>query len=1324
MLLVCLLFVFANIAKKEGHAQEPSATTSEPVHRVFIPVDEQGERTGDYYYVPGSLYQEFLRIQQLEGSSENRWSLVSALYQGSVSTHSNTLVNPPLPGTAGVFFANFKVTFEVDLETEQAVIALPPLPLLSDSATWDGQPIQSRVFRSAEENERNRVSTGDWTTEPENMPKEGNTGYLLFSVKRQRVGRHKLELLLHPGITQVNETRRRLSFAIPSIPDAMLELNLSPDAPSITVENAYGIINNEPGKITAQLGPINQLTLSWIDETPKSGQAVVETEQLFWLRARPNQMDIAALYKFRVSGGKVRSLDIAADPRMQFIGSPLCTNPDIRIERVEQVPNTEGVYRLYFTEPVSGPVSIQANYLYQRNFSGIGVVRFPQIPMLGRTVQSIMAIALDPTLESPNLPPSTFPIDRFRLDWGPTEDIPAAVYDLTKLDPGWMLEIRTRKTEISGRVRQSVIVRLGQANTQLDVALQSNRGVFEHVLLVPEEYTITSIELKDAQSTIPVHWIPRSHSLVVHQPQTSSQTSSQTSLQTSDQATSSQIGIDETGVSLTGTPSDWLERRYKEVTIFSGRPVNGNYHLTVYGRSTFPSSELQTIPLLVLRGIHTKSDQLDLYRDSLVLIDNVYTPPKWTKCSLIEAAPTSWSQAVPVGSWMIREEQEEPAQRNVQGNTQANSVEQEISETAIWTVRPNHPVISGRQVTQLVYNRNIDRWDLVVDLNLIIKGGELNGLRFHYDELCGPSPNITPPIRWEILPGKENMGRTLVLTPIRPLSGSVQLTIKTPINTTLDTITLPRLVLETEPVLPHFLVLPNDLNLKPIDWEVKQLSRVNLSDIPDLSLIRQPGQTDSVGETPGTAEPNSLVGLSAYSVNGPEYEVSIRPSGRQPIVQLNDVSLLLKRNGTLSGVSSFDLRGDGADSCVLVMPDELELLQLKSGGITSRGREIATGRWKVDLWPNNLPQKVEVVFRGELAHSRNQRRVLRSVDPTSANTTQENTQDATIPLFTSLDPQSLVLPLPHLESLQVAGTIWTLTFEKSDRDEPVRYSAQSLDVLPEQGSSPTLQVMNPSEWLNLEKTALLPLSYREAIPIFARIDLLRLSSMSTMLENAVSALPTQRSDITSWYSHWGENWWSLKKELDSLLVFQKNEGQTLWSQSVFRSNEQMSGAFATMLDSLQNVNQNSQVLLEEYTRLMNRIGLESQNREIQESEIPQTGVFSVFRMNQPDNVVYLFGVSEGAVGAIEVFSLPKVHRIWENPIVRWTGWIILIVVGFWGIRRLHLRRLFRQFPFFVSTVVAILLWLILTPGFLGLLLLPFIWLAMIWPSWRPRRRSS
>ncbi len=1272
-----------------------AAEQSSP-YKVYVPTNEQGEPDGDVYYISSNFLNELLKATAEPGVSHPSWSITGARYVCSFSSNM-------LPQRQSPLTVNFKAIFEIQLDTENATLVLPDLPLQTDGAKWDDVPIQP--IRPVVHAPIPKTSQAD-SAEPLPFPKKETIGTLpMFRLEQQKPGKHVLELLLNPVVEQIDATGRRIVLpVIPKVADAVLEVNLPPEMSSISVEEALGPIADAPGKLTVQLGPAEKLTLSWIDNTIRPAQTVVESDQLYLISAQTNQIGVRVLHKFRISGGSIQQLDLAVDPSLSLAGNPICENaPDTVLPSFETSVPAEGLTRLLFKEPISGHLTLRVNY-FLRNFSGIGDVRFPEIPRPShRLGKCWLAVRSSPTLEVESLPLSTISLDRFQQDWGtPIEERLLAAYDFEAAPPTGTMSIRVKPPTVHAKVGQSVVLRQNRSDWFVEAAFETDVPHFNCSFFLPESLRIDHVEVRANETVggepyqLPIDW------------------------RVNDDDPSRPPSGTGTGVSAESTGSSLPQ--YRILSILSERPLRDKYEISLRGHSPVPPEELnREVALIRADRVDQEEYQVDLFRDPLLVIQDFSIPDNWTKGKVLPPSKPEFSKGIPIGSWTVK----------------TLKTDVPPASAARFALSPNTPFVSGRQITQLVWNLNTNRFEPTITFDLTVEKGELNSFRLRYDEQCVFPPTVVPPMKMdEIL---EEGNRYILLTPNQPLTGKVLFTLKASLGASTETTFLPR-IFPNEPFpIKHYVVLPTDHLLRPIRWDKNQLSAVEAKDAEGiLQFLRSVTRDSSTAsgeaissESPpkeenfnsaGSAptQPSTAENFEVLAVSGPEYSARINSSDNRSTVQLNDVHLYLRKNGYVSGVSSFDLRGEGADHCVLVLPQPYELVSITSGGVMTRGTPLSTGRWKFDIWANQLPQKIEVVFRGRLPSASDSNDHLLAEESVSANGEQNGPADPTLnqgmlPLYTAEGIQSLSLELPYLESTNVVGTIWTLVMESPARSHPTRFYVDQF-----QGESGALGRTYAEADLENKETVL-PLVARDAVPCLILMDMIRLSNMEEMMTGTSVTGASSPGDVANWFSLWGRSWWGFRRELDSLLLSRQLDSPSSWKRSVFQSSGKVPDSMKRILDSGKRPEQLARELAESYDKSI-LPSLQAAGREI-EGDINESAAYAAFRMSYSENIAYLFGVAGEGVRTLNVISVTEKPTIFENKTVRWSLGLLAIAGGIILVRWIHPRRLYRQYPFFVGCFVAVVLWLLLPPGFIGLILIPLLWLALIWPSWKRSQRT-
>jgi hypothetical protein len=150
--------------------------------------------------------------------------------------------------------------------------------------------------------------------------------------------------------------------------------------------------------------------------------------------------------------------------------------------------------------------------------------------------------------------------------------------------------------------------------------------------------------------------------------------------------------------------------------------------------------------------------------------------------------------------------------------------------------------------------------------------------------------------------------------------------------------------------LERWLVLPNQVELQPVTWEIRGLAP---------------------SELPAGAElPTDVSGMAIYQVVDDAVSAVLTPASRpigEPQVYLSDVSVSWQGDGVLHGVAAFDLDPAGNAVCPLALPDGYRLHHVSVNGIPASVSATGENQWQLGLGSDQLPQRIEVVYQGRLA---------------------------------------------------------------------------------------------------------------------------------------------------------------------------------------------------------------------------------------------------------------------------------------------------------------------------------------------------------------------
>ncbi len=1248
-------------------AGAPVETAPKETYRVFFPIDRRDRVVGEIVWVPNVfLRQLYKQSLGMEPKSTKHWRIEKAEYQGSLAFD---------PLTQNLVLANLKATFEIVLDEESTTIQLPSLPLLPDGGKWDQKPIQPTWGgRNASKN------GGDYSSD-ENQ--------LLFNVENQKPGKHQLELALVPQPIR-REGTSRVSMSIPKVSNTTLRLTVPPESPPVLIADCLGATTANSLALpvsVSEIGPSGRLTFSWVDEPSRGNLVNISVEQLFKLRARSGQVDVQAVFRYRIDNGKVRQLLLQTDPRWQLSGQFKCAEASIEhVETSQESAITENgvkppgeITKLVFKTPVSGTITIEAGFVL-KGFPGIGRIRPPQITATeARITKSLLAVSEDPLMVVD--PPDAASTNGFEKAWkaitvgnntangavNATDDNAAveervrAAYDLTKMDSTWMLPVRTKNLPAQLRLNQSVLLNFGASSFVGAAAFTSSGEVFQQTFLAPETLAIVDVEVKNSQKNIvETRWTLSATSVV-------------------------------DGV------------RMKEYTIFFKKGTSGGFTATIYGQlaSTVPAKEKNQretqIPLLSFPNVQTDECYLNIYRAKSVIVGR-QNLLGWQRADFIPEIPASFGDAIFLDIW----KQLSAPLPTVAPKTASTDL---ARRQPTWTILPNNPRIRGEQITSLQQVPGGDGWEFAIDLDWTITEGELDSIRFLWDDQCGAPSFVDPPYPSKL---EQKKGRSqLLLSPDKPLSGRQRLRIRVPYNFTGTSIVFPKIVAEWEKKertdIVQYLALPKEWPQGPISWELRMLANVDaakakllaektLASMDDGTRKEQLASTTSL-----EAKKNDLLeSRSFFILTGESGVASIVSQNSRPVASLSDVELFLKKNGDIYGVATVDIQSRGHEGFVLRLPNRFELIQVTCAGIVSQGNRLSDNRWQIDLGASDYPQRIVVLFRGSLASD--------TAVASNRFLEQWTTQRS-----------EMSVPLPILENVEVRETLWTLAFETKDGQSLPPMSVSALRNRDENDPKAG------NEFLG-QKT---PVAGKDATGIQLRLNLARMENLVAQLEAVPTPLPGRSSEVEHWLSQWSRVWWSLKRMVETQIAEEAANGDTGESFPLFESAKTSPKSLRSFIESIGVPKTMLGALTIREEKALERLGL-SQNRKESERQFQMpTNSFILWGESLTEGAVRQFGVIAGEPEGIRLLSLPNNYRFFESIRYEyvWPWSISVLIVGL-TLMSSHFRESLRRFPHFWGLACGFGLWMLSSSGILGGGVILLTLFSLAYPAWKQKPAPS
>lgn len=907
-LLLLTLVQFAPSSGQEPQSAAPTPATanelaSEPSwrepHRVFVPVDEEGESVGEYYWVGHEFY-DSIRATLSEPPRDRNWRVVDARYEGSVGYNA-------LTDTTTLF--NLKATYAVVLDSSQATLVFPALPLSPDvSPTFDRQAI-SPSFNT-------------------------QTGELYFNLDDVEPGEHSLEMTFVPP--QFSETSSVLSLPILSVPSSRLELNASMDAPALDVPNAQGRVLRGAGWLVAELGAVDQLTLALLKSSDFSTKSSVDVEQLFLARPRTTQLDVRAVFRRATSGGRVKTLDIQCDPAYVFSGT--CQYDEGEIENVSPPTDQNNTLRVTFKEPTTGPFTLNVGFI-ARNFTGVGRMQFPRITTLdARVTRNLFAVSQGPDVEFATKPEwvNSSTLDAFKKAWPSPDDTITSAYDLTALPQDATFSVALKPSELQIDASSTCLFDASETQIRLDAAIQTGNELFRLAVKTPSPFNVDSVSMTD-----------------------------------------------ESGAELE-QPEYFMSDG--ALTLVFANPIRGRANLKISGRTTTSLDERRAFPTFEFLCPHAGMDYARVYRASSVFF-------AWDDAK--DWLPSKSKDRAAFG--------EEPAgdYRFVgvyeRAKVSAEPTELVDSNPATSIVRLNSPRYVGVEETALYHELNSPLWKAKVYFRFKVESGVTDQFLILTDEAFSWEIE-DPESRFDITETISYAGaHAISLKPKKDLGELIDVRLNATFKNDPDSIRLPKFQLlpsspreDTSEIL-RFVALPavklTERQNEELNWSTyglfhvvddatrgsvtiavsRMMSAITRDSTPEADQLRKELLTDVCNLTGGLTENE----FTFYSREQTSRAKLLSESASLSVARARYAFYMNVQNEYF-GTVAFLIRKSVRSSCILVVPDTNELLEVTVNGSRRlvelvRVEETPEGTrsyWRVDLDTTPYVKRVRMTYRG------------------------------------------------------------------------------------------------------------------------------------------------------------------------------------------------------------------------------------------------------------------------------------------------------------------------------------------------------------------------
>ena len=425
-------------------------------------MDDQGQPTGGYVYMPRAFYEALHKISASPRLSSQSWLIQSAAYRVTLNSADPALELGESP----------RILAEYDAAVLEAGTSIE-LPLSRAEVTvldamLDGQAV------------------------PPLWDEAGTS--LSFAVESPRQVR--ISLVLRPRM-QTSERSFELAMSIPPVPRSSLVVQAA-SLESVEVPGARGSVQRDASRqeITADLGPADRLVVRWpIPGAVTTTAPEVSVSQLLLLRVHPNSVVLDTRFDFQIQSGVLQHVELLTDPRLQLL--PLSPGSPVRQHEIQ--PGSLQRIRLDLDRPYTGELTIRASFLVS-DVRGVGILTPPHVEVNARrSGPDWLAAWVAPGLEVP--PPSdprvaAQALAEFQSLWGGLDVTPQYVARINPSEspPSISVEPVTSRTE--SREALDVTVSLDQVTLAFRAMLNmAHRRFLQQRLTIPANLTVDDVQL-------------------------------------------------------------------------------------------------------------------------------------------------------------------------------------------------------------------------------------------------------------------------------------------------------------------------------------------------------------------------------------------------------------------------------------------------------------------------------------------------------------------------------------------------------------------------------------------------------------------------------------------------------------------------------------------------------------------------------------------------------------------------------------------------------------------------------------------------------------
>jgi hypothetical protein len=718
-----------------GLADAAEPPKSAPVtYSVFIPVDAKQQPTKGKYYVPESIYGELYRRAAVPREKPQGWLIASAAYRATMTEAAARSSHRVERLTAAFEVHVFNARARVRVPLRRDEVSLEP-----GQAQLDGRPVQP-----------------EW---------ELDGSALLLDIAEP--GEYRLALTLRPTVPPGNRPSG-FDLAVPRVPVSRLELTVPAGGPQVEFPTALGAVRWEEvmSRWTAELGPSDRLAARWPDAAPAGAGAVVDAEQLLWLKIEPGCVLLDVRIKAKAAAGQIRRLLVRADSALELLPANGPAAPAVSV--VSALPARGGdasqTYEVRWPQSAAGAGS-QAEATVDLHFlwsgaSNRGALRVPQIEVVdARPMRRSLAVSIAPALEyqvTGARPRETGAVSEFINDWGGGDSTPGMAFRLNENVAEWGLVTQARQARTSGDQNARWSFNARTAEVQFDAQLTTAGGsLFQYRLDAPPALRVESVAVL---------------------------------AEGANQA------------------ARWSRNQDGQISVFLARPLSGRHEFRLHGQMPLPGpvpparNRVLTLPKLRLAEVKIQNSLVALYRRPDVLIEVAGVAGLPDVKAAADDGQGDWGRPV----------------RSFYADAAATSPVQV-------TVRANRPRVRAEQVTRVECEEN--QWRTTCEIGLRVSAGSLDAVELDVPAAWKDSVQTSPDMPSTFAASSDEW-ISLTVSPSAAIAGDFKFTLTGP-PVAAARFAVPKVVLKRSDGLRKYVVLPNSVDHQAVAWSLQNLRRSN-----------------------------------------------------------------------------------------------------------------------------------------------------------------------------------------------------------------------------------------------------------------------------------------------------------------------------------------------------------------------------------------------------------------------------------------------------------------------------------------------------------------